>query len=261
MANRPIILVLVHNTSIGQAIAAYESQFDIRYALDFLKAQSGDYQSVVTQIADMHPMLIVVELDTPAPWLAAVRSDPATRRIPVIAIAADSSTYQRSAMLHINSVFTPAEFIDGLPSVLTQHIKQSDQTAMIETQCDEPMSALVLKGLEQFNAQEFFECHETLEAAWNQEAGAVRDLYRAILQVAVAYYHIERGNYNGAHKLFVRTLQWFAPFPDQCHGINVAQLRSDAAAAREHLERLGSERIAEFDKSLLKPIQYEGRES
>ncbi len=91
-----------------------------------------------------------------------------------------------------------------------------------------------------------------------QTEGPVRDLYRAILQVAIAYYQIERGNYWGAHKLFLRVLQWFAPLPDRCQGIDVARLRADAAAARAHLEALGPERIAEFDRSLFKPVVYEG---
>jgi uncharacterized protein len=259
MAEKPIILVLVHDSTIGQAIAAYEQQFDMRYSLDFLKAQSGDYGAVIAQIADMQPALIIVELDTPAPWLATVRSDPATRRIPVIAVESNDS-FQRSAALHITSVFTPAVFITKLPDLLLRYTQQSNQVDALSSQCSAPMPELVRQGLEQFNAQEYFECHETLETAWNQEMGAVRDLYRAILQVAVAYYHIQRQNYNGAHKLFLRTLQWFAPLPDRCQGINVAQLRADAAAAREHLERLGADRIAEFDKSLLKPVQYEGME-
>jgi uncharacterized protein len=258
---KPTVLVLVHSSVIGEAIAAYEDKFDMRYSLDFTKAQSGDHQSVVAQVADMQPALIVVELDSPAPWLATVRSDPATRRIPVIAIETDAGIYKRAALVNIVHVYSPTEFVAGLPDLMTQHVKQFTHAEALERQCSVPMPELVLQGLREFNAREFYECHETLETAWKAESGAVRDLYRAILQVAVAYYQIQRGNYNGAHKLFLRTLQWFAPLPDRCQGIDVAQLRADATAAREHLEALGADRITEFDRSLFKPVQYEGMEN
>ena len=58
--------------------------------------------------------------------------------------------------------------------------------------------------------------------------------------------------------MFLRMLQWFAPLPDRCQGIEVARLREDAATARAHLEALGPERISEFDRTLLKPVIYEG---
>ncbi len=118
----------------------------------------------------------------------------------------------------------------------------------------------MLQGLRQFNAHEFFECHETLETVWRRETGPVRELYRAILQIGVAYYQIERGNYWGAYKMFLRTLQWFEPLPDRCQGIDVARLRADADAARAHLEALGPERIAEFDRALIRPVVYEEHE-
>lgn len=65
-----------------------------------------------------------------------------------------------------------------------------------------------------------------------QEGGPVRELYRAILQVGVAYYHAQRGNVRGAIKLLLRASQWLTPMPDECQGIDVAQLRIDATMAR-----------------------------
>jgi len=103
---------------------------------------------------------------------------------------------------------------------------------------------LALHGLEEFNRGEYFDAHETLETAWNIDAGSGRDLYRAILQVAVAYLQIERGNYAGAMKIFLRLRQWIDPLPETCRGVNVAQLRLDARQAREALKSLGPDRIA-----------------
>jgi len=47
------------------------------------------------------------------------------------------------------------------------------------------------------------------------------ELYRVILQVGIAYYQIERANYWGAHKMFMRPCSGFAPIPDRCQGIDV----------------------------------------
>jgi uncharacterized protein len=84
----------------------------------------------------------------------------------------------------------------------------------------------------------------------------VRELYRGILQIAVAYYHILRGNYPGAVKMFFRSRTWLDPFPDQCRGIDLAQFRRDYRRVEEALHRLGPEHLAHFDRSLLKKIPY-----
>lgn len=89
--------------------------------------------------------------------------------------------------------------------------------------------------------------------------GPVRDLYRAVLQVGIAYYQIERGNYRGALKMLLRSVQWFALLPDVCQGIDIRQLREDSYAVRAALEKLDPADIATFDKSLLKPVRLVGK--
>jgi uncharacterized protein len=256
----PVILVLVKSPALREAIADNAAGFDIRWSFDATGYEKADERGrrEVAAIAEINPALIVIELDRPVDWLPAVRSDPATRRIPVLAITHDDAV-ERWAMTALpNAILTPEAFIGELPGILTEYARIFRAGDKLDSQCQENPPALVLKGLHEFNAHEFFECHETLEEAWNKESGPVRELYRAILQVAIAYYQIERANYWGAHKMFLRMQQWFAPLPDQCQGIDVARLRSDAATAREHLEALGPERVAEFDRSLFKPVVYEG---
>src|SRR3712207_9562654 len=62
----------------------------------------------------------------------------------------------------------------------------------------EGMPELALRGIEEFNRGEFYECHEYLEEAWMQEPGRVRFLYQGILQVGVGFYHLKNGNWRGA---------------------------------------------------------------
>ncbi|MFN8386863.1 MAG: DUF309 domain-containing protein [Anaerolineales bacterium] len=83
----------------------------------------------------------------------------------------------------------------------------------------------------------------------------VRDLYRGILQVGVAYLHITRGNYDGAVKVYKRSQRWLKDWADVCRGIHVEELRRDAEDAINEVMRLGKERIGEFDAARLKPVR------
>jgi hypothetical protein len=109
-------------------------------------------------------------------------------------------------------------------------------------------------GIALFNRGEFFEAHEALEEIWRDEKSEIRDLYRGILQIAVAYLHITRGNYPGAVKVYGRSQKWLEKYPDICQGVNVKRLLADAKIVMEALQALGEENIASFDRSLFKPI-------
>jgi len=122
--------------------------------------------------------------------------------------------------------------------------------------CKAPLHPQAAEGLRLFNAGEYFEAHEALEDAWNAEKGQVRELYRGILQIAVVYLHVTRGNYNGALKVYGRSQRWIKDWPDICRGIYVGELRKDAETVITEVRRLGMERISEFDLSLLKPAQW-----
>src|SRR5512146_613223 len=124
----------------------------------------------------------------------------------------------------------------------------------MECACAGSLPAQVLNGLELFNQGEYFEAHEVLEAAWRAEPGPVRELYRGILQISVAYYHLLRGNYIGAVKMFLRSRTWLGPFPGRCRSIDLTRFRQEYARVEEQLRQLGPERIRHFDRSLLKPI-------
>lgn len=113
-----------------------------------------------------------------------------------------------------------------------------------------------IKGMKLFNAGEYWLAHEELEAAWNEESGAVRELYRAILQTAVVYLHITRANYRGAIKVYGRVQKWINPWPDVCRGIEIGQLHRDLEAVMAEVQRLGPDRLAGFDRSLFKPVRW-----
>jgi predicted metal-dependent hydrolase len=121
--------------------------------------------------------------------------------------------------------------------------------------CSGPLPARAVEGLRLFNEGKYWLAHEALEAAWRAEDGPVRDLYRGVLQAGVVYLHIERGNLEGALKVYRRCRRWLALFPEECRGIQVGKLRNDLELAVKEARRLGAEHIGEFDRALFKPVE------
>jgi predicted metal-dependent hydrolase len=230
------------------------------------EALSGRGAGFIRRLAEWRPALIIVELSSAAipwsDWIAAAKSAPATRRIPVIGFGPHTDLELRAQAIDAGCdvVVANSRLLSALPDLIQKHARLVDY-AGLEADCAGQPSELALKGIARFNEGAYFEAHEELELAWGAETGPVRELYRGILQVAVAYLQITRCNYRGALKMFLRLRQWLDPLPDECLGVNVAQLRTEALAARAELEALGPDRIAEFDLRLLKPVQINQRDN
>jgi uncharacterized protein len=113
--------------------------------------------------------------------------------------------------------------------------------------CAEPAPPELEKAIHEFNAGEFFEQHETLELLWRATPGEIRHLYEGILQIGVGMHHLLKNrNFHGAAVKLDHGIRLLEAFPDTCHGVDVARLRRDAAAARAHLLELGRSRIDYF---------------
>lgn len=125
-----------------------------------------------------------------------------------------------------------------------------------ENNCSGVPHVKAMEGMKLFNEGKFFEAHEELEIAWNEEKGEVRQLYQGILQMAVTYLHITRGNYDGAVKVYIRSMRWLKDWPQVCRGIEVGQLRKDAEIVIKEVERLGRENLEGFDTTLFKPVKW-----
>lgn len=117
--------------------------------------------------------------------------------------------------------------------------------------CAQPPPPQLLHGLEQFNRQEFWECHETLEELWRAERDPIRYLYQGILQVGVAFHHLRRGNYAGTRRLLASGSLLLEPFSPRCCGVEVAKLLEEARRWLALVEAYGPERVSEL--ALLPP--------
>ena len=54
------------------------------------------------------------------------------------------------------------------------------------------------EAVAQFNAADWYACHDGFEALWHETQGPMRPVLQGILQIAVAHLHRERGNDHGA---------------------------------------------------------------
>ena len=115
------------------------------------------------------------------------------------------------------------------------------------TACSEPPPVALLEGIEQFNRGDYFEQHETLELLWRAEPRDVRRMYQGILQIGVAFHHLRRLNHHGTVYMLTRGSRYLAPFVPRCQSVDVEALISDAATALREVERLGPDRLDEFD--------------
>lgn len=251
MADELIIVIAGSPVWAGDVAAALPGQFTLRH---YTKQER-----YVTRLTDDRPVMLLVDGDAAnwQFWTATPKSSPATRRIPVVAVATDAAT--RTAALGSGADITlpPHELSAKLPTLIAEHARLPDaqRDEQLDCECEEPLPPLAVQGVEKFNNREFYPQHDLFEEQWVNTEGPVRDLYRAVLQVGVAYYQIQRGNHRGALKMLLRAVQWLEALPDVCQTINVKQLREDAYAVRAALEQTAPADIASFDQTLLKPVQ------
>lgn len=213
------------------------------------------------KITEWQPSLMIFDLDSAdlpwRRWIAFLKSSPATRRIPILGYAPHEDVEVIAAARELGSdvVVGRSRFSSALPLLIEEYARAWDYESIVSG-CQTPPSSHALDGLEAFNQGEYFEAHELLEDAWNEDEGPARDAYKAILQVAVAYLQIERQNYAGAVKMFLRARQWLGPLPDVCRGIDISRLRSDAESVYQALTEMGPAGVGDFDRSLFRPIRY-----
>lgn len=121
--------------------------------------------------------------------------------------------------------------------------------------CHETPPDGLLLGIEQFNAREYFEAHETLETLWNAEPDPIRVLYKGILQVGVGCYHLLRGNYRGATLKLQTGADYLTAFAPRCMRVEVEPLIADALRLRAAIVAAGPARLGEVDRALLPVIR------
>jgi predicted metal-dependent hydrolase len=80
------------------------------------------------------------------------------------------------------------------------------------------------RGVELFNARNFYDAHEVWEDVWRETNGPEKKFLQGLIQVAVAFHHHSTGNVVGACSLLARARKNLAPYPENFLGIRVTPL-------------------------------------
>lgn len=97
-------------------------------------------------------------------------------------------------------------------------------------------AAAFRRGIEQFNAREFWEAHESWEVVWLPAPEPDKTFLQGIIQVSAGFYHYQENNLVGAQSLLRRGLNKLEKFPDGYRGLRLEELRVTAKAWLAALE-------------------------
>jgi len=106
------------------------------------------------------------------------------------------------------------------------------------------------QGVEQFNQQEFYACHDTLEALWMEAFDPQKRFYQGVLQIAVACYHLGNLNWRGAVILLGEGIGRLRDYQPVYEGIDVTELLTQSIQLLKALQEAGPEQVADFVKQL-----------
>jgi len=227
----------------------------------FSEQVQGLTGQLFVKLAGWQPALLLFDLANQSipwqRWIPLLKSSPATRRIPIMAFGPHTDVELMGAAKRAgaDTVLARSRFTSDMPKLLKKYARIPNYESIAAT-CREPLSSLATNGIDKFNRGEYYACHDDLEEAWRQDDSPGRDLYRGILQVAIAYYQIERDNFRGAMKMLLRLRQWLDPLPPICRGVNVEKLRQEVEVVQTALVALGEDQTGDFDKSLFNPIAF-----
>ncbi len=110
---------------------------------------------------------------------------------------------------------------------------------------NQQVSPAFWQAVEQFNQQQFYACHDTLEALWFESSDPLKTFYQGILQIAVALHHLENANWRGAAILLGEGMRKLKSLPSDYAGIDIIQLIQQSAEVLNALQQGAPDWLAE----------------
>lgn len=106
------------------------------------------------------------------------------------------------------------------------------------------------QGIEQFNQQDFYACHDTLEALWMEASEPDRKFYQGILQIAVSLYHLSNHNGKGAAILLGEGIGRLRNYQPSYFGIDVEKPIQSSTQILRKIQQVGIENVADLAQQL-----------
>ncbi|AFY81890.1 DUF309 domain-containing protein [Oscillatoria acuminata] len=106
------------------------------------------------------------------------------------------------------------------------------------------------QAVDQFNAQDFYACHDTLEALWMDAVEPDKKFYQGVLQIAVSLYHLGNLNWRGAAILLGEGISRLGYYCPEYYNIDVEQLITESQEILLALQQSGPDNVGEFAQQL-----------
>jgi predicted metal-dependent hydrolase len=114
----------------------------------------------------------------------------------------------------------------------------------------EEVEAEFWQGVEQFNQQQFYACHDTLEAIWMEAMEPQRSFYQGVLQIAVALYHLGNQNLRGAVILLGEGINRLRRYQPTYASVDVAALVNQSTALLTVLQQADPVQVQKLAKQV-----------
>jgi uncharacterized protein len=108
-----------------------------------------------------------------------------------------------------------------------------------------------------FNHHLFFEVHEVLETQWREEHDPPRLFLQGLIQVVVAFHHLERRNFRGAVALLHDGLEKIMPAQPSFLGVELQEFVAQLIACHQELQCLGPEHYDQFQNTRIPRLRFQ----
>ena len=101
---------------------------------------------------------------------------------------------------------------------------------------DRDYLALFQRGIDLFNSEEYFECHEFFEEIWTYSQQPDRWFLQALIHFAVGFYHHGRGNRNGATRQLRKGLRKISAYLPVWDGVQTGEIEREVRQRLDAIE-------------------------
>lgn len=102
------------------------------------------------------------------------------------------------------------------------------------------------EGVDLFNREEFYDCHEVLEEVWTPTLQPERWFLQSLIHFAVGFYHHRQGNVHGATRQLRKGLRKIEGYLPEWGGVRTGLIEAEARRCLEIIER--GARVNDFPK-------------
>ena len=99
-----------------------------------------------------------------------------------------------------------------------------------------------LKGIELFNREEFYDCHDTIEEIWLQESSDEQPFLQGLIQSAVAFHHYQHGKLGAARSMLILAIEKLEGYPQAYHQVQLVEFLAGLRAWKAGLDEAISQK-------------------